>query len=414
VRVLTGDVTRGRSAVIFRKSLVVLQFSISIVLIIVTAVVYQQVQFARNVPLGFEKEQVVVLRATSPSVGLGDQWETLKHELLAHPEITAITASSLTPGQQNTNGNTVRFEGGAPEGRSGTAFMWVDYGFFEAYGVQVLAGRPFSSELGTDRTQLATPDNPRTSGSFVLNASAARAFGWTPEQAVGKWFEFSMGERLARSARGPIIGVVDDARLESVHNEIRPLVFLVPSEQGVARLATQASVRITGRDVPGTLAYIDAKWKELMPGQPIVRRFLDDDFDALYAREERQQQMFTYFALLAVFIACLGLFGLASFATEQRTKEIGIRKAIGGTAVDIVRLFTRELTTLVLVANLIAWPIAYVFMRRWLDNFAYRIDMGVLVYAAAALAAFAIAWLTVGAVATRAAVAKPVHSLRYE
>ncbi len=174
------------------------------------------------------------------------------------------------------------------------------------------------------------------------------------------------------------------------------------------------SVRVTGRDVAGTLAGIDAAWRKVLPNEPIVRHFLDEDFDAQYRSEQRQMQMFTAFAALAIFVACLGLLGLAWFSTERRTKEIGIRKTLGGTVWDVVRLFTAEFSRLVLLANLVAWPVAYFVMQRWLQGFAYRIDLGVTLFIGSALVALAVALLTVGGVAARAASAKPLNALRYE
>jgi putative ABC transport system permease protein len=175
-----------------------------------------------------------------------------------------------------------------------------------------------------------------------------------------------------------------------------------------------ASLRLTGRDLRETLRHIDEKWAELMPEQPISRHFLDEDFESLYQAERRQGQMFTFFSALAILIACLGLFGLAAFTTERRTKEIGIRKAVGGSVADIVGMFCGEFGKLVLVANLVAWPAAYFLMQRWLSSFAYRVDMSLWLYVASAVAALAIATATVGAVAARAATRKPVHALRYE
>jgi putative ABC transport system permease protein len=406
-RVLKGDVTRGTGAAVFRKTLVVVQFSISIALLIGTAVVSQQMQFARNIELGYEKDQIVVMRG-SLTRGLGDRWETLKREWLANPEIMHVTASNLTPGMQNSNAIGIRAEGGDPAGR-GIPFLWVDYGFFETYQIDLVAGRTFSEEFGVDRLA-AGPTENGTAGAYVINELAAREFGWTAEEAIGKWLELGPGQN-----RGPVVGVVENVYFESVHSAIAPTVYMIPpnADMGYAPLPL-ASLRVSGRDLGSTLAYIDEKWSELVPDQPISRRFLDQDFAALYEGERRQGRMFTAFSALAILIACLGLLGLASFATEQRTKEIGVRKVVGGTVLDIVRLFTGEFSRLVLLANLVAWPAAYFLMERWLANFAYRIDMSVLVFAGSALFAFVVALLTVGLVSARAASVNPVYSLRYE
>jgi putative ABC transport system permease protein len=208
---------------------------------------------------------------------------------------------------------------------------------------------------------------------------------------------------------------VADTYFESVHSALKPLVYTVPQPQ-IGSFATirEASIRVTGNNLQDTLAHIDATWNRFLPDQAVTRRFLDQDFQALYEDEARQGQMFLYFSALAILIACLGLVGLASFATEQRTKEIGVRKVMGATVPDIVRLFAGEFSRLVLLANLIAWPAAYLLMRRWLEGFAYRIDLDPLVFVGSALLALVVTVLTVGVIAARAAATKPIQSLRYE
>ena len=243
-----------------------------------------------------------------------------------------------------------------------------------------------------------------------MNESAARGWGWTPDQALGKWLEVA----IAEGSRGPIVGVVKDVYFESIRNTIEATVYILSPVSRNSGALQVASLRVSGRDLPQTLAYIDETWAKVGPDRPISRRFLDDDFEALYQSEVRQAQMFTFFSALAILIACMGLFGLASFTTERRTKEIGIRKTIGGSVMDIVLLVAGEFGKLVLVANLVAWPVAYFLMQRWLASFAYRIDMSAWVFVAAALCAFVIACVTVGSVAARAASTKPIHALRCE
>jgi putative ABC transport system permease protein len=403
-KVLKGDVTRGGGAAAFRKGLVVVQFAISIGLLIATAVVYEQTQFARNIELGFDKNRVVL---AGPLFGAA--WEPLKQQWLAHPEIAHVTASNLAPGEENTNALGFRAEG-HDASLGGVTNLWVDYGFFETYGIEVVAGRVFDERFA-DRMLPPESETGARPPTYVVNESAARRWGWTPEQALGKWLEMNQ-----EGSRGPIVGVVKDVHFESIRSTIEATVYLLPPE-GVPTnfsLLTVASLRITGRELPQTLAYIDETWAKLGPDRPISRRFLDDDFEALYQREARQAQMFTFFSALAILIACMGLFGLASFTTERRTKEIGIRKTIGGSVTDIVLLISGEFGKLVLVANLIAWPAAYFLMQRWLASFAYRIDMSLWLFVAAAACAFVIACVTVGSVAARAASAKPINALRYE
>jgi putative ABC transport system permease protein len=404
-RVLKGDATRSGGAAAFRQVLVVLQFAIAIALTIATAVVYEQMRFVRNLDLGFDKDRVVVVQGSLRS-GLGPQWDALKREWLAIPGVAAVTASNIPPGMQNTNAIAFAAEGSASAG-SGIQYLWVDYGFFEAYRVAVAAGRTFDERFGTDRWVAGANGHP---GSYVVSELASRRLGWTPDEALGKSLEL-VG---SRGTRGPIVGVVEDVYYESVRDALEPIVYMVAPEGLGFPTLQYASLRITGRDLAATLERIDSTWQQLVPDQPIVRRFLDDDFAALYRAEERQGQMFTFFAALAIGVACLGLFGLASFTTERRTKEIGIRKAIGGGVLDIVLLLSGSFGRLVLAANVIAWPIAYLAMQQWLAGFAYRIDMRVWSYAGSAALTFAVAWLTVAAVAARAASGKPVNALRCE
>jgi putative ABC transport system permease protein len=411
--VLKGDVTRGNAAVNLRRTLVVLQFAISIALLIATAVVYQQMQFTRGMDMGYNRDQIVVLEGSGTG-GLGSQWEVMKQQLLADPRISSVTTSGLLPGMPLANVQVVRAENNDPRGRD-MANLSVDEDFFKTYEIPVLAGRAFSKDFPTDQLIQPTDERPQGGGAFILSEMAARELGWTPEEAIGKWFEMSYGDQFSHTARGTIVGVVKDAHFESLHSPIKAVVYWRP-QPGQTNLANlpRASIRISGQDIPGALKLIDEKWRQFEPGQPLNRRFLDDDLNALYASEQRQAHMFVYFSALAIFVACLGLFGLASFTTEQRTKEIGMRKVLGASVWDIVRLFTTEFTKLVLVANVIAWPVAYILMQRWLANFAYRIDLGPVVFIASGFIALLIAWLTIAAVAARAADSRPILALRYE
>jgi putative ABC transport system permease protein len=405
IRVLKGEVTRGSGAAVFRKALVVAQFAISIALVIATIVVFQQSRFARNFELGYDKDQIVVLTG-SLTGGLGPQWESLKRQWLANPEIRGVTASTMTPGTQNDNAVLLRAADGT---ELNATVMAVEFDFFETYGIDLVAGRTFSEERGTDRTVFPTADAPQPPpSSLVLSELAVRRLGWTPEDAIGKTVD-------AAGRQGVVIGVVEDVYFESVRNQVKPIVYFVPPIQTTGfRAIREASIRVSGRDLTRTLQHVDAMWRQFVPDQPVTRRFLDQDFEALYRGEQRQAQMFTMFASLAIVVACLGLFGLAAFTTSRRTKEIGLRKTLGARVGDIVRLFTVEFGSLVLLANLFAWPAAYVLMQRWLATYSYRVELGATVFVASGLLALLIASITVAAVASRAARAKPVKALRYE
>jgi putative ABC transport system permease protein len=410
-RVLKGELTRGRGGILFRNLLVVVQFAIAIALLISLAVVYRQTAFARSIDLGFDKDPIVVLTA-SPREGLGSQWSAFRQQLLEHPGVENVTASHYTPFMFDDNQVSVRPLGG----RSFNRIQWmvVDFEFFETYAIDVLAGRSFSPDFAGDAFPLSPDDLGRGSPGLVLNRAAARLLGWSPEQAVGEVAEVGLQENL--DIASSVVGVVSDTHFESVRVPVRAMVYVLAPTLRINdnfRLR-HASVRLSGRDLAATLSHIDATWRNLMPDQPITRRFLNDDFEALYQRERRQEVLLACFSGLAILIACVGLFGLAAFSAECRTKEIGVRKAMGGSAVSIVILLTNDFGKLVLAANLLAWPAAYFLMRNWLDNFAYRIDLGPLMFLGAAAVALGVAWLTVAGIATRAARANPVHALRYE
>jgi putative ABC transport system permease protein len=408
-RVLKGDATRGRSAVLLRSALVGFQFAISIALVIATAIVYQQMAFMRDIDLGYDKEQIVVVSGGGTG-RLAERWEVLRREWLADPGIAAATASGDAPGVQPRGGDLLRAEG-ADSGSEpiNMSFLTVDFDFFATYEIAVVAGRAFSRDGGTDSADLELQSFSESSVAMI-NERAARAFGWTPEQAVGKRFRgVSLGGQPREGPPRTIIGVVEDVYYQPLREPIVPTMYTLPR-----RGYFVASLKLTGRDLERTLAHVDDVWARIVPEQPVARWFLDDTFDALYQSEQRQGRLLGYCAALAIFIACLGLFGFAALTTEQRTKEIGIRRVMGGTIVDIVGLLAGEHGVLVLLANIVAWPAAYFLISMWLDGFAYRVGLGLPIFVGSGLLVLAIAWATVAAVAARAAAAKPIHALRYE
>jgi putative ABC transport system permease protein len=410
-KVLKGDVSRGSAGARFRNVLVTVQFAIATVLLVGTGVVYQQTRFARDLDLGFDKDQVVVLEA-SMTGNMRRQWGALKAELERVPGVASVTASHYTPFSWDDNRWPVRRPG--QETQSRIQYMAVDYGFFETYRIDVLEGRGFSPDFASDLLAAPQPGAAVAPAGFILNESAARLLGWTAGAAVDQPIEIAPGGPLVLP--GTVVGVVRDTYFESVAVPVRPMMYVLAAEpRGVFfQRINHVSLKVEGADLDRTLAGIDAAWRSVLPGEPIVRNFLDQDFEAQYRSEARQMQMFSSFAALAIFIACLGLLGLAWFSTERRTKEIGIRKTLGGSVWDVVSLFTTEFSRLVLLANLVAWPVAYFVMQRWLSGFVYRIDLGIAVFVGSSLVALAVALLTVGGVAARAASAKPLHALRYE
>jgi putative ABC transport system permease protein len=391
IRVLKGSLRSGTASTRFRGILVIVQFTISIVLIIGTIITYNQLMYMKNTALGFDKEQILIVAISDESTT--ESLAPFKEELKNYPGIINVAASSHVPGQ------TTYYNPFLPEGFTRDQMIWmgqlnVDSDFIPTMGIELLAGRNFSSELKTDQTR-----------SVIINATAAKRFGW--DDPVGKTIgDLSMD--LAMFKR-PVIGVVKDFHIESLHREIGPLLITNNPEW-----LNTSSIRISPQNIPDTLSFLSEKWKQHNPLRPFQYYFLDDTFDAQYRADERLSQIFSHFSILAIFIACLGLFGLASYTAEQRTKEIGIRKVLGATISGIVKLLTKEFSKWVIVANIIAWPIAYFAMQKWLQGFAYRTSLSLHIFVLSAVIALAIALLTVSYQALRAAKADPIRSLRYE
>lgn len=409
-QVIKGDLFNGQGDKLLRQSLVVFQFAIAIALVVSTAVIYTQMQYARSIDLGLDKDRVVAITGTRAR-GLGTQWEAMKQRLVEHPGIASATYSHYRPFTHDNNTFAVSRNQAEADSFQRIQIMAIDYDFFETYGIDFLAGRTYSADRVTDRLSNPTQDVPSYSGAIVINAAAARQFGYTPEEMAGNdlWLADEPGGYVQ------VIGVVEDSYFASLTTAIEPMLFFVPPP-GFRGLQSQpaGAVKLTGVDVQGALAHIETVWREFLPDLPFDMHFLNDDFEALYQLEQKQGQMMTWFTVLAIFIACLGLYGLASFNAERRTKEIGVRKVMGGSVWSIVLLLTNDFSKLVLLSNIIAWPVAYFAMNRWLENFAYRIDLTPLIFIGSGLIALCIAWVTVGGTALRSASRKPVLALRYE
>lgn len=384
--------TRSR----FRSVLVIFQFAISIILIVGMGVVYNQLEYCRTKNLGLNKEHIVVLPADQNIV---QRYPDIRNQLLQHPQIAGVAASKRVPSGRlldSSGGSVIDGEKSEPLNFR-IANVRVDHSFIDTYGIQMAAGRNFSTEFPTDSTE-----------AFILNETAVAKIGWpSPDAAVGKPFQY--GNR-----KGRIIGVVKDFNYESLHQPITPIILLIAPQSfnsiSVKMRAAQPADIATG------LEFLKQKWQEYRPNFPFQYSFIDERYEQLYQSEHRLGQIFGAFSLLAVFIACLGLFGLASYTAEQRTKEIGVRKVLGASLGNIVLLLSKEFVRLVGVATLFSWPIAYYAMDRWLQEFAYRININhqLLTFLLAALLAFAIALLTVSFQALKAAMTNPVEALRYE
>ena len=390
VAVFRGSLKAGRANAWLRKFLVVFQFALSIIFIIGTGVVHRQLNYVRDKVLGFDKEQVVVLPMGDPRAR--QIYLTFKERALQSPRVTAVAGTSSVPG--GLIGLMVLLPEGAEAGNEVTMeTFFVDHDFVEAMGIEMAAGRDFSLEYATDANE-----------AFILNETAVRQLGWE-EQPLSKQITIQ-GFR-----NGRVIGVVKDFHAKSLHQRIEPLALqIAPDPDAFLQLV----VRIAPGNIEDALDDIRAAWAQVYPNDPFAYTFLDEDFDSLYRSERLRGRIFLTFSLLAVFIACLGLLGLASFTAEQKTKEIGIRKVLGATEVSIVRLLSLEFIRLVLAASLIAFPLAYLIMNSWLKNFAYRISMPWELFLLSAGLAVVIALITVSFQAVRASLTNPVDSIRTE
>lgn len=415
--ILKGELTRGAAGVSFRKALVVLQFSISIALVIASGIALSQLRYAMTMDPGFSKEQILVFSGNGLD-GLGDDYQTLKQELLQHPQIVSVTAANLMPGDQNTNSDGVRYEG-QDDGFIGLPYLNVDFDFFETFGINIIAGRSFSIDRGTDLLIEPSASNPVSTGNFILNEMAARMIGYEPADALGKWFE--VGRRGADgesySVRGTVVGIADNIYFSSIHEAVKPVYYRVTEHDNPNAQFPNfgyMAVKITGRDMSETVSYIESNWATFVPGTPFRQEFMDQKIDALYDAERQQGEIFAAFSAIAIFVAALGLFGLASYLTEQRTKEIGVRKVLGSSVAGIIVLLTRDFSKLVLLANVVAWPVAWYLMSQWLQGFAYRTPMTIWTFLFAGFLAWIIASLTVGILAMATANVNPTLSLRHE
>ena len=388
VKVLKVNVLTGLKGSTMRKVLVVSQFAISIALISGTLIIYRQINYMKNQYLGFEKEQKLIIPVRG-ILSIEENYETIKATFKQHSSILGAAVSSHVLGERLGRWDTELAGGGEQDIRV-LNHLYVGPDYIEEYGISLAAGRAFNREIITDRED-----------AMIINKTAAAEYGWSPEEALGK--------RLESLVSGEVIGVIDDFHYQGLQTDIEPLaLFWRPPSFEVITLNVSTS------NLPETLAYAKKQWGEIFPGYPFDYFLLDSSFDKEYQSEDRVGKMFTVFAILGVVIACLGLFGLASFTAEQKTKEIGVRKVLGASAGEIVYLLSKEIVKWVLLANFLAWPVVYVAMNLWLKNFAYRINVNLGILAAAALVAVAIALLTVSYQSIKAACANPVEALKYE
>ncbi|UCE41369.1 MAG: ABC transporter permease [Candidatus Aminicenantes bacterium] len=394
---LRGHAPEGMKSSWFRSILVVFQFALSIVLIICTIIVFNQHNYMQNKNLGFNKQDLLVVAVQNDEVRNG--LESFKQDLLNISGIESAGLSSMVPGEMYLFNIGTYPEGYARDQMIRMDNFLVDYGFLDTFEIEVTRGRGFSKEMTTDFTD-----------AVMINEMAAKNLGWN--NPIGKTIEIPADDSLVRKT---VIGVFKDIHQRSLYSEVAPTIIqYIGTEGPIENRARRLTIRLKTDDIPGIMKKIEQKWKNIFPTHPYYSFFLDEFFDGQHQAEEKLGGLFRTFSVLAIIIGSLGLFGLASFTTEKRTKEIGIRKVLGSSVSSIVILICRKFILLVGIANVLAWPMAYFTMNKWLQNFPYPVKIGISTFILTAVFAFVIALFTVGLQSFKAARTNPVDSLRYE
>jgi len=385
IGIIKGSLSSGFKKPLFRRTLVVSQFSLSIIFIIGTVVVYSQLEYMRRKDLGYNKENLIYL----PLQGeIQNKCQLLKNEMVQSPNVMNVTASNVLPSFLDTGAGGLDWEGKDPKLDAVYNYASVDFDFIETFRIEMAQGRNFSREDISDAS------------NFILNETAIKEMGLN--DPVGKRFNMW-------GIEGKIIGVVKDFNFRPLHTGIEPLI-LTPK----AMPYTYIIIRILSENYASAIKYLEGVWTRINPEYPFDYHFLDEDFDRLYWDEQRLAKIFGYFTCLAIFIACLSLYGLVALIAEQKTKEIGIRKVLGASIIGITAMLSKEFAKWVLLANVIAWPVAYFVMHMWLQNFAYRTSLRLWTFILSAGLALIIAMLTISYQSIKTATANPIDSLRYE
>jgi ABC-type antimicrobial peptide transport system permease subunit/AraC-like DNA-binding protein len=396
ISILKSGVRMTSSGGVFRQSLIVFQFVVSGFLIISTIIILQQLRYIQNKKLGYDKEHVIVLPISRQM--RDHQYEAVKTEISRMPNVISVSGANATPTFVQW-GDGLTADNGHGKVNLDITALPCDLDFIKTMNMQLIAGSDFT------RADLALADTTNQLKNFryafILNETAVKALGWTPEQAIGK--------TVNKNAPGVIKGVVKDFYFSSLHHPVGPLMLFLD------RLYTNYYfVKVTGKNIPSTIDNLQKLWKERDPSRPFEYRFLDDDYNSLYVTEQKTSAVFSTFSTLAILLACMGLFALSAFATAQRTKEIGIRKVLGAGVSSIVVLIAKDFLRLTLIAIVIAAPVAWYFMHRWLQDFAYHVNIQWWVFILAAVICVLIAFVTVSLQSVKAALANPVKSLRSE
>lgn len=398
VNVLKGKVALGMKSGAVRSSLVVLQFMISIFLVVGTITVQKQLSFIQNKKLGFKKDQVLVLHNTEV---LESKQEVLRNELLKSPKVKSVSTSGYLPiAGWGRNNNSFWPEGTQPSQENMVSMQnwFVDHEYIPTLDMKIVQGRNFSREFPSDST------------AVILNEATVKRFGF--KDPIGekiRTFAFNNGQiDMDKTITYTVIGVVEDFHFESLKENITPLSLIL------GQSGWSMPIRFQSADAKEVIDYVEKSWKTVVPGQPFEYTFLDEAFGRMYSSEQRVGKVLGVFAALAIIIACLGLFALTAFTAEQRTKEIGIRKVMGASVASIVLLLSREFGKLIVIAFVLAAPLSWFAVNSWLQNYTYKTEIGIAVYILAGVAAFLVAWITMGYQSIKAARSNPVTSLRSE
>jgi putative ABC transport system permease protein len=388
--VLTKKIMKGHSKLSFRNVMVVLQFAISIVLILGTITIFQQINFMKNTDLGFDKEDVVLSYFPITNPQAKEKYAVLKNEFLKHQGVIGVTGVYTVPGINSQYNMGVTKKGEKTEEQYTIQALPADFGFVKSMGLDLIAGRDFSEDYSLDSQE-----------SVILNETAVKMFG----------FENPIGEKLLilGNKEVTIIGEVKDFHVKSLHNEISPMMIYIDP-----KFYLLMATKIRSENSEATLAYLGNVWKTVLGEQEFSYKYMKDAYFSFYEAEEKTGKLISIFTGLALFVSCLGLFGLASFVTNKKVKEIGIRKVLGATVPGITILYSKEFTKWVIISNIVAWPIGFYLINIWLKNFAYRIGLTPLPFVLSGAAALLIAWITVGFHAFKAAMVNPVDFLRSE
>jgi ABC-type antimicrobial peptide transport system permease subunit len=382
----------GRRGSSFRKILVVVQFTLSIILIAGTATVYLQLDYIKNKKLGFEKENILFIKAKGK---FQQNYETIKNELLSRTTISDVTAEDRLLTNNSSATNNLYWEGKDNKTDVHVEYSYVDYNYFDMLDIEIKDGRKFIKEMGTDQS------------AFILNEEAVNQMKL--KHPVGTSF-------VMNNIQGKIIGIIKNTNFKSLHNRITPAVFMVLKDYSNLSFVYNGIilVKTAAGKTQGAISEIENIWKEVNPEIPFEYHFLNETIDKQYVKEIQTAKIFSYFSLIAILVSCMGLYGLTMFIIEKRTKEIGIRKVLGASVANILNLFYHDFAKLILLSGVLASPIAWYAMNIWLQNFAYHITLTWWIFILAGVVAFTIALLTISIIAIKAATANPVESLRYE